>query len=110
MPNVNLHSNSNLIGNNTTFNPNVPKNVQNLSQQPTPVESLTENEENVLNSFERYKELYNNAYRDENKQKDFNNKIVALGNKLKNHEVKPNVLNILNEFIIGKKNFIKYSL
>lgn len=84
--------------------------AQKGGNQPTPAPILTENEEFVLNSFEKYRELYNSVYQDENKQKDFNNKIDALDKKLKNHEVKQNVLNILIEFINGKILFLKIFL
>ncbi len=70
--------------------------------QPSPSPILTESEDIVSNAFEKYRELYASVYQDENKQKDFNSKIQALHNKLKNHEVKQNLLNILVDFINGE--------
>jgi hypothetical protein len=62
---------------------------------------MTESEEFVMNGFERFRELFCSVYPDENKHKDFNTKIQALNNKLKNHDIKQNLLNLLTEFING---------
>jgi len=67
--------------------------------QPSLTPILSENEEFVFNAFEKYKDLYASVYLDENKQKDFNSKILALHNKLKNHDIKQNLINVLMEFI-----------
>lgn len=60
---------------------------------------LSDSEEFVLKSFEKFRDHYFECFNDETKQKDFNNKIISLQNKLKNHELKQNLLNILGEFI-----------
>jgi hypothetical protein len=60
---------------------------------------LNQDEELVYNSFEKYLTLYNTTYTDENKQKDFNSRVTPLLTKLKNHEVKINLLKLLIEFV-----------
>jgi hypothetical protein len=100
MPNVSLPSSS--IGGMKAQSPYNPMpGTQKVVSQSTPTPILTETEELISNAFERYRELYASVYQDENKQKDFNSKIQALVNKLRNHEVKQNLSNILIEFING---------
>lgn len=103
MPHVTIPSQS--IGGmkaQSPYNPNLGNQKTGSQQTPTPI--LTESEESILNAFERYKQLYTSVYQDDNKQKDFNSKIQALSNKLRNHEIKQNLLNILIEFINGNLN------
>lgn len=105
MPNISAPSAPNIGGMKSQLPYNPSAASQKVVSQPTPSPILTDSEEFVLNAFERYRELYASIYQDDNKQKDFNSKIQALQNKLRNHEVKQNVLNILNEFINGRINF-----
>lgn len=91
------------------YNPNFNKNISQINNQNVAaVPVLSENEEFVINAFERFTELYNNAYTEEHKQKDFNHKILSLYAKLKIHDIKPNLLNILIEFIHGKYKLFKF--
>ena len=89
------------------MNPNIqapsPYNKASSStvNQNTPV-PLSESEEFILKSFEKFRDNYFECFNDETKQKDFNNKIIALSKKLNNHDIKANLLNILTEFINGK--------
>ena len=39
---------------------------------------MNQDEETAHNSFEKYLTLYNSVYPDENKQKDFNQRVVPL--------------------------------
>jgi hypothetical protein len=66
---------------------------------------LSQDEEYVYNGFEKIISDYNAVIRDENKQKDFYNKISSLFPKLKNHELKINMIKLLIEFVDGKYNF-----
>ena len=105
MPNLNVGPKPIMNFNNQTpsSNFNRPNNTTSVNQNtPAP---LSESEEFVLKSFEGYRDSYFETFSDETKQKDFNNKIVSLSNKLKNHDVKQNLLNILTEFINGKFYF-----
>ncbi len=67
---------------------------------------MNQDEELVYNSFEKYLGLYNSTYTDENKQKDFNARVTPLLSKLKNHEIKINLLKLLIEFV--NCNLFKY--
>jgi hypothetical protein len=60
---------------------------------------MNQEEEMVYNSFEKFLTLYNSAFSDENKQKDFNSRVTPLLTKLKNHEIKITLLKLLIEFI-----------
>jgi hypothetical protein len=60
---------------------------------------MNADEEFVYTSFEKLIGIYNGVYTDENKQKDFVNRASALLNKLKNHEIKTNLLRLLMDFI-----------
>lgn len=68
---------------------------------------MSEEEESVYKGFERMQEVYNSAYvnmlinsqTDENKQKQFGNMINILHGKLRNKEVKINLLRLLTEFL-----------
>lgn len=101
MPNVNVGPKP---GN---MNPNIQspspynKASSSIVNQNTPV-PLSESEEFILKSFEKFRDNYFECFNDETKQKDFNNKIIALTKKLNNHDIKANLLNILTEFINGK--------
>jgi hypothetical protein len=97
-PNVNniQQANSNSTPNNS-FN-NRPSSSAVNQSLPAP---LSESEEFISKSFEKFRDNYFECFPDETKQKDFNNKIIALSNKLKNHDLKQNLLNILTEFING---------
>lgn len=75
---------------------------QQQSQQQTQLQPMNQDEEYIFNAFEKYVALFNNTYPDENKQKDFNGKLSSLFSKLKNHELKVNLLKLLIDFINGK--------
>ena len=60
---------------------------------------MNQDEETVHISFEKYLTIYNSTYTDENKQKDFYQRVVPLLTKLKNHEIKIILLKLLIEFI-----------
>ena len=62
-------------------------------------EPMNQDEEMVYNYFSNYIDIYNNAYRDENKRKDFTNKVNALLKKLENHEIKNSLIKSLQDFI-----------
>ena len=62
-------------------------------------ESLTSDEEMVYNYFNNYIETYNSIYKDENKRKDFGNKVNVLLKKLENHEIKNSLIKYLQEFM-----------
>ena len=64
-----------------------------------PVEPLSQEEENVYNYFNNSIELYNSAYKDENKRKDYAGKVNVLLKKLENHEIKHSLLKYLQDFI-----------
>lgn len=104
MPNINVapkpgNPNTSMQPNSSFGNrPGISSNLNQNTNTPAP---LSENEEFILNSFENFRGMYFECYPDENKQKDFNNKIIALSNKLKNHDIKQNVLNLLIDFING---------
>ena len=66
------------------------------------VQPMTMDEEIIHSSFEKFIDLYNAAYPEENKQKDFFNRASSLLTKLKNHEIKINLLKLLLEFINSK--------
>lgn len=63
---------------------------------------MNEDEKTLYAYFEKIQDTYNSAYPDENKQKDFGNKINVLLSKLMNHELKTNLLKGLLEFIKSK--------
>jgi len=67
---------------------------------------MNQDEEIVHNSFEKFLTLYNSIYPDENKQKDFYQRVVPLLTKLKNHEIKITLLKLLIEFINCMSYFI----
>ncbi len=60
---------------------------------------MNQDEETVHSSFEKFLTIYNATYTDENKQKDFYQRVVPLLTKLKNHEIKITLLKLLIEFI-----------
>lgn len=101
MPNISTPSAPNLGGIKLQSPYNPLPGTQKVASQSNPTPILSETEEFILNAFERYREVYSSLYQDENKQKDFNSKIQALNNKLRNHDVKQNLLNVLMEFING---------
>ena len=74
--------------------------------EPTPkeenlikAEPMNQDEEMVYNYFNNYIETYNEAYKDENKRKDFANKVNALLKKLENHEIQNSLIKYLQEFM-----------
>ena len=97
-------SNNNLQQNNNQFKENqfggkkinepVHKEVNEIKSEP-----MNQDEENVYNYFSNYIEIYNNAYKDENKRKDFSNKVNALLKKLENHEIKNSLIKSLQDFM-----------
>ena len=76
--------------------PHVPKG--NDIQQSKPAE-LTKDEQKIHDFFERMIGVYNAAYSDENKQRDFLTKIKELFTKLEKHEIKPNLMKHLFDFM-----------
>ena len=105
--NINNNNNNN-INNNFQQNENQFKNVpfgkKNNEPMPKEVneiksEPLTPDEEMVYNYFNNYIETYNSVYKDENKRKDFTNKINALLKKLENHEIKNSLIKYLQDFM-----------
>lgn len=80
----------------TAFNPMMAKKVEKVEQP------MSQEEEYVFGAFENYISLYNTSITDENKQKDFSNKLSSLFPKLKNHDLKPILIKLLLEFINGK--------
>ena len=92
-------------GNSFQNNPQFPnQNTQN-EQEEIP---MSNDEQNIYNYFENIVNVYNNVYPDENKRRDFESKIVVLLGKLKKHEIKHNLMKLLEEFImLNDKNDIK---
>ena len=92
-------------GNSFQNNPQFPnQNIQN-EQEEIP---MSNDEQNIYNYFENIVNVYNNVYPDENKRRDFESKIVVLLGKLKKHEIKHNLMKLLEEFImLNDKNDIK---
>ena len=76
------------------INEPVQKEVNEIKSEP-----MNQDEEMVYNYFSNYIDIYNNAYRDENKRKDFANKVNALLKKLENHEIKNSLIKSLQDFI-----------
>ena len=107
--NNNINNNNiNNINNNFQQNENQFKNVpfgkKNNEPMPKEVneiksEPLTPDEEMVYNYFNNYIETYNSVYKDENKRKDFSNKVNALLKKLENHEIKNSLIKYLQDFM-----------
>ena len=106
--NINSNNNNNNINNNFQQNENQFKNVpfgkKNNEPMPKEVneiksEPLTPDEEMVYNYFNNYIETYNSVYKDENKRKDFTNKVNALLKKLENHEIKNSLIKYLQDFM-----------
>lgn len=67
-------------------------------------EPMSQEEEYIYESFEKYIDVYKTEVTDENKQKAFNNKVDSLYLKLKNHEIKPYLIRLLTDFIKRKQN------
>ena len=63
------------------------------------LEPLSKDEEILYNYFNNIIETYNNAYKDENKRKDFAGKVNVLLKKLENHEIKHSLIKYLQDFI-----------
>ena len=106
-----IESNTNLPNTNTNTNTNTNMNrlsspMSSNSSSQGNVVVMSADEENVFNSFENFVNIYNGVYPDENKQKDFYNRASSLFTKLKNHEIKPNLLRLLIDFINCKSYFI----
>jgi hypothetical protein len=77
--------------------------VQNITPTPdTQVSQLDEDDNTIINAFERYLVLYNSVYTDNTRQKDFSSKVSSLFSKLKNGELKLNLKKLLVQFIGGK--------
>ena len=76
------------------MNENVPKPLEEEKSEP-----LNQDEETVYNYFSKYIEIYNSIYKDENKRKDFANKVNILLKKLENHEIKNSLIKNLQEFM-----------
>ena len=72
----------------------VPKEENLIKAEP-----MNQDEEMVYNYFNNYIETYNEAYKDENKRKDFANKVNALLKKLENHEIQNSLIKYLQEFM-----------
>ena len=79
-----------------------PKNVnETVSKEVNEIKSepMTQDEEMVHNYFSNSIETYNATYKDENKRKDFANKVNVLLKKLENHEIKNSLIRYLQDFI-----------
>ena len=111
MNNMN-HINNNIknVTNNINYPPttNPPKEVQfgKKINEPTPKEvneiksePMTPDEEMLHNYFSNSIETYNSVYKDENKRRDFANKVNVLLKKLENHELKNSLIKYLQDFI-----------
>ena len=72
----------------------VPKEENVIKSEP-----LNQDEEAVYNYFQNSIEIYNSVYKDENKRKDFANKVNALLKKLESHGIKNSLIKNLQEFI-----------
>jgi protein transport protein SEC31 len=101
-----VNSLPNLNKTETTTTPAINKLVPSSSVTSLPSQSniqpMSTEEELVHSSFEKFIDLYNSSYPDDNKQKDFFNRVSPLLTKLKNHEIKINLLKLLVEFINSK--------
>ena len=70
--------------------------------------TMSNEEQNIYNYFENIVNVYNNVYPDENKRRDFLNKINALLEKLKKHEINQNLIKLLEEYMaLNDKNDVK---
>ena len=78
---------------------NIPKPVEEIKSEP-----MSQDEETVHNYFSNYIEIYNSVYKDENKRKDFANKVNVLLKKLENHEIKNSLIKNLMDFMKLKAN------
>ena len=74
----------------------MPKEENEIKPESTP---MSQDEEMVYNYFNNFIEIYNNTYKDENKRKDFANKVNALLKKLENHEIKNSLIKYLQDFM-----------
>ena len=112
MNNMNHINNNNIknVTNNINYPPttNPPKEVQfgKKINEPTPKEvneiksePMTPDEEMLHNYFSNSIETYNSVYKDENKRRDFANKVNVLLKKLENHELKNSLIKYLQDFI-----------
>ena len=99
---LNQNNNNELENDNEDDNNNSKKGIspfQNINQNIKENIPMNNDEENIYNYFNNYSYIYSNVYHEESKRKDFNNKLIVLLNKLENHELKVNVLTLLQEFI-----------
>jgi protein transport protein SEC31 len=78
---------------------------QQAVQQQKVEQQMSADEEFIYQAFENYQQAYNSVYQDETKQKDFNNKISSLFQKLQSHDFKPNLIGLLIEFTKSKNCF-----
>ena len=77
-----------------------PMTASNPTKQSSPeVPQMNDDENEVYNYFVDMNNAYNSAYSDETKRRDFGKKTQALLHKLENHEIKPDLLSLLKEFI-----------
>ena len=99
---LNQNNNNELENDNEDDNNNSKKGIspfQNINQNIKENIPMNNDEENIYNYFNNYSYIYSNVYHEESKRKDFNNKLIVLLYKLENHELKVNVLTLLQEFI-----------
>lgn len=123
-PVINKNQGLNLVNNNINSNNKGISNTNNMSSLPRPnilnqnnnktTNNIQENqemsadEETVYNGFEKLVSLYIASGIDENKQKDFNNKINTLFNKLKGKELKQNIIKPLVDYVACKISYLKF--
>jgi hypothetical protein len=90
--------------------PNKPVPQQIVPQQTVPQKiepQMTADEEFIYSAFENYQQAYCSVYTDEVKQKDFTTKLSSLFTKLQGHDLKPNLISFLCEFV-KRKYFFKF--
>ena len=81
--------------------PFAQKNIEETPKEENLIkaEPMNQDEEMVYNYFNNYIETYNATYKDENKRRDFSNKVNALLKKLENHEIQNSLIKYLQEFM-----------
>ena len=81
--------------------PFAQKNIEQTPKEENLIkaEPMNQDEEMVYNYFNNYIETYNATYKDENKRRDFSNKVNALLKKLENHEIQNSLIKYLQEFM-----------
>jgi hypothetical protein len=83
----------------TPLNNKLPSSSISSQSSQSNTQPMSTEEEFVHSAFEKFIDLYDSSYPDDNKQKDFFNRVSPLLTKLKNHEIKTNLLKLLIEFI-----------